>query len=237
MEKSQNTFEAIGFVKKLELISTIEDKIIPDTFVVESTTPFPGYHGDNLPSETKPGLIFFITKEPYSSEIIARASQKIKKYFQEQFGALYGNLNFYNEDFPCIRIKNLTSFDYIADLQSCFRDEGIKFMKKKKVNTNSILKFQKYFILGRLDGNDFLKDLEEEAIMYFRIENHLKWKLFEQITKFVKNNVENNNFDAALASLFSFEGMNDYIRIYSEFTIQQLKGLCEKYKMTIEKFT
>ncbi|NJM14560.1 MAG: hypothetical protein HC896_03515 [Bacteroidales bacterium] len=50
----------IGNLAKEETLSTIDHKIVQNTLVLESEAPFPGYHGANLPSETKPGMIFLL---------------------------------------------------------------------------------------------------------------------------------------------------------------------------------
>jgi hypothetical protein len=35
---------------------------MPDTLVLESSNPYPGYHGNNVPESLKPNDIYLVTK-------------------------------------------------------------------------------------------------------------------------------------------------------------------------------
>jgi len=43
--------ETFGSITKVEQPHTLESNILDNTFVLEASKPFPGYHGENLPSE------------------------------------------------------------------------------------------------------------------------------------------------------------------------------------------
>ena len=43
--------ETFGSITKVEQLHTIDSNILDNTFVLETFEPFPGYHGENLPSE------------------------------------------------------------------------------------------------------------------------------------------------------------------------------------------
>lgn len=236
--KTNHTVEVVGFIKKREHVASIKDKIIPDTFVMESLEPFPDYHGNNLPSDNAPSYIFLMLKKPHRNPQIVRITQKIKKYFSNPFDAQYGVLNFHNEEFPCIRLKNLNNYEYLAALQSCYADEGVEFSKFRKLETNAVLELEKYFRLYKYENtDDFYKDTDEKAISYFTIPKYLNWQLFLEITKVVKNNVENREFDAAQACFYRSCGIIDLIRIYADRSeIEWITNIRNKYLEVMKKY-
>jgi hypothetical protein len=67
--------ETMGSLLKEESLQTVEHSILPNTMVLESQAPFPGYHGENMPFDTKPDSLFLITTRPYPAESIFRISQ------------------------------------------------------------------------------------------------------------------------------------------------------------------
>ena len=51
---------------------------------------------------------------------------------------------------------------------------------------------------------------------YFQAPMKLGWDEFEQMTMHVKRNIDDSNWDAALATIYRKTGIEDYIRIYNE---------------------
>jgi len=225
----------MGLISKTENLTTVKHNVFPNTFVLENMEPFPGYHGENLPTDSIPMSVFLITKLKYPAEKILRISQNIKKYFKHEFDATYGELFIYNDCFSCIRIKGLKSYDFISELQCCYLDEGIKFMKKKNISASGIIQVYKHFVLEQIDEGLY-KDCEDPLMNYFQIPVQLKWELFEKITYSIKNNIENSNFDAALGFIY-FREIIDVVRIYAkEMNPEKLKILRDSYINGIRKF-
>ena len=79
MDQEKNLIETFGYIKKEQNLSTVENNIIPNTLVLESIHPFKGFHGANLPEESKPRSLFLVLSKDYSFEEIARITKKIKK--------------------------------------------------------------------------------------------------------------------------------------------------------------
>ncbi len=129
--ETRTIIQTIGGIAKLESLFTLESHIMANTFVLDMEEPYPGYHGMNLPTDSKPISIFLITREKYSTEHLLRINQNIKTYFESQFDAVPGVICIHNEDLPCIRIRELESYELLEELQNCFFSEGIKFMKKR----------------------------------------------------------------------------------------------------------
>lgn len=225
----------IGTISKEEVVRTIEHKIMPNTLVLENLEPFPGYHGENLPSDPVPLSIFLVNAETYTDEDIIRKTQKIRKYTDIHFSGSPSTIKTYNECYSCIRLWGLKNFDVIPELQKIYMNEGIKFKKKRKIAGNSIIQIRKTFYIKEIQEGIF-KDLEEQQMYYLQIPTLLSWGLFHNIIKKIKNNVDNNNFDAALGTVYMKE-LLDVIRIYTKTPdIEQLNLLRKKIINEINSF-
>ena len=226
--------ETIGTITKVEELHTVDYNILPNTLVLENREPFPGYYGENQPKDTIPESIFLITKQKYDGEEILRTSQRLMRYFKHPFDATYGEIFAFNAKFNCIRIHYLKSYEYISELQCFYMDEGISFMKKKNVSTSGIIEVHKHFSLDEVEKGIYL-DKVESLMTYFQVPVQLKWKLFEQITHSVKNNIDNSNFDAAIGVIY-FKEITDIIRVYCKnMDMSRLKNIREYYFKEIKK--
>ena len=220
--------ETIGTLLKEESLKNVEQKIMMNTLVLESLEPFPGYHGENVPFETKPGSLFLITQVQYPMETILRISQQICGYHHLQFDLSPAEIFIYNNTLHAIRIKDLDDYSLIADIQGCFIDHDIKFMKKRRISAHGLIRVDKIFSLELLQES-FYRDLDDEKTYYIEIPYHFNWSLFRKVTFTVKNNLENSNFDAALAYIY-LKSIVEFIRIYAKSpTIDRLQGIRERY--------
>ena len=92
----------------------------------------------------------------------------------------------------------------------------------------------KHFGLEQIEEGVF-KDINDPLMHYLEIPVALSWKVFEAITNKIKNNLENNNFDAALGVLYIRDIM-DMIRIYENNPgIGKLVSLRKMYLDKIRK--
>ncbi len=226
--------ETFGYITKEETLQTLSSNILENTFVLEAVTPFPGYHGENMPGSEKPHYIFLVTRKDYGLEKIVRTAKEIKKLLSIPFGARPAELHMFNSTFPAIRINHLSNFSDIPELQRWFGDMGISFMKKKTFNDAGLIRVTKHFRLEEVEEGIY-RDLEDPLMHYFEIDTSLPWKMFEAITLRIKNNVSNNNFDAASGVLF-IRDLMDIVRIYERSPgVERLRALREKYREEIEK--
>ena len=232
----KNTIETIGYVLKEEKFATLTHNIIPNTFVVETQNPYPGYHGKNLPGESiVPEFVFFVTKKKYTTEQIARVTNNIRKYFGEDIDVARAEITVYNKTFPCIRIKDCKDFTRISELQSCFKSEGIDFAKSKMIETTGLINIQKHFYLEEISDGIY-RDLEEVNSSYLRIPVNLNWEQFRAITMKIKNSQDISNFDAALALFYRRQGVVDVVRIYNkEPKPKELIDIRARYHNEIKK--
>ena len=225
---ANDIIKSIGSIIKEEVLVNVDNKILPNTLVIESLHPFPGYHGSNLPENPLPNSIYLVTDKKYDGEDIFRAVKKIKKSIHYTFNASVGHTVILSETLHFIRIRNLDCFDCIPGLQEAFLNEGIRFMKKRTVNVEAPIKLQKFFRLNKIEDHIF-KDLDEPLMYYFEIPEKPDWEFFKKTTLYIRNNVDNYSFDAALGILYQ-EELIDMVRIFAkELSADQLRFIRKKY--------
>lgn len=195
MTQPDLNIEIFGYIKKEETLITVESNIIPNTFVLESLKPFPGYHGD-LPDKSQPFSLFLITTKDYSYEEIGRITKSICESISFNFNASHGYIHFKSETLFCIRLKYLRSFTFIPELQNFYKDGEIKFAKHKQINDSAIIVVNKTFNVAEI-GEGIYKDLDDKSKYYFELPIQLSWEQFKKYTENIKYNFDNNNFDAA----------------------------------------
>lgn len=231
---ANSNIESLGKIIKEETLQSVDYNVIQNTLVLENREPFPGYHGENLPFESKPESIFLITTRGYSPETVFRITQRLCKQHQMDFNACPAEITLFNNSYSAIRIRGLNTYTSIADIQGYYDDEGITFLKHKKIKGTGLIKIEKVFRLEIIEDY-YYKDLDDEFTYYFAIPYQFGWNLFKKVTYIIKNNIENRNFDGALCFIYLKE-ITDFIRIYANTDINRLKLIREKYLEEIKRF-
>ena len=218
--------ETIGTIEKKEMLGPVGYKEL----VLEAFQPFPGYHGTTVPDQIEPNSLFAITRSKYTEEKIIRVIQKIKHALNVEFDGTPGLVTLYNMLNPCIRFKQLKSYDAMPSILNAFENEGIEFMSNRNIEPfTGIIKVKKYFLLEVVSDIIF-KDAEDPNMHYFSIPLQLRFNQFEKITLDLKRNMEDPNFDAALGTIFRKSGLIDMIRIYDD------KGSPDRINMIRTKY-
>ncbi|MCF8365533.1 MAG: hypothetical protein K9H16_07120 [Bacteroidales bacterium] len=232
---NKNIFEAVGTIIKKEILSSIEHDT-SKALVLETLKPYPGYHGTTIPDQLNPISLFFVTDKKYSGEKVIRATMAVKKEFSEPFDATPGQITVFNALTPCIRIKDLNTYERISELVDLYRKHGIDFIKDRKVDEfYGLIKIRKYFELENIEDGLY-KDLKMPQMAYFFVPNQISWDVFESITHNLKVNPEYNNFDAALGIFFPPDLVIDAVRIYNvEIDMEHVKMLRDKYLQEIKR--
>ena len=226
--------ETLGSLFKEEVLQTLEHHILPNTLVFESLEPFPGYHGENLPTEAKPEVIYLVLSKKLEIEEIFRVSQHLCSYFKLHFDATPGELTLHNTRYSCIRIRGMKSYSGIADIQGCYQDAGFAFMKPHFIKDTGLIRIDKVFSMEVM-ASHLYRDLENDLTFYIDIPYHFDWNLFRQVTFNVKNNLDNRNFDAALSFIYH-KHILDLVRIYTKNPdVGRLQQIREKYIEEIRK--
>jgi hypothetical protein len=99
-------------------------------------------------------------------------------------------------------------------------------LKHRKISDLARIEIHKAFKVSPLMEGIY-EDALETNRFYITLPGELTWDEFLNITKDVKNNLDNNLFDAALGYFWRFDGPEDVVRIYdhnhSPERMQELK--------------
>lgn len=232
---SQKIFQTVGTVTKEEKISSVESETFTNVLLLESQLPFPGYHGLTVPDKLEPDSIFAVTKLMYNDERIIRCIQSVKKELSIKFDAAPGSLHLQNKDVNFIRFKYLP-YHLFGDVISTFEKCGIEFKKKRKVAPyTSLIRVRKFFKLKEvLDG--IYADMDSSTFSYLSIPLQMRWNKFKRITRDIRYNVEDKHYDAAQTSIYTDNGLMDFVRIYDkEFCQGKLIFIRDKYLEALDK--
>jgi len=235
MSKENILIETMGYIKKEANLSTVDNNIIPNTLVLESLHPFPGYHGKNLPEQTSPRSLFLIVNKDYSYEEIARITKKVNQEFKHDFNTSIGNIYFKTATYSCIRIKYLKSFTFLSELQRLFQSEGIKFVRKKHIDSTGLILIRKHFNIEEIEDGIY-RDVSESSKFYVELPESLEWEEFKQMTFHIRNNIDNSNFDAAQGVFHRSKGIVENVRLYiCEGEFDKVKQIQKMYIELIQK--
>ncbi len=224
--------ETFGSLIKEENLKTVDDGIIPNTLVLENKDPFPGYYGA-VPNDKVPDSFFLVMTKKESTEKILRLTHIIRKNSNIGFEGSPGKICIYNDTYYSIRIRGLSDFSKLWEIQNYYRDNGIQYVKKKKLDANAVIQIKKIFEVAEFKEN-ILKDAVRD-MYYLKINRQLTWSHFRTLTGQVKNNLKNASFDAALAVIYGTEVL-DLIRIYAkDLTIEYLLEIHAKYNEFLHK--
>lgn len=226
----------LGYILKVEELSTVQDNTLSNSLVLENSAPFPGYHGSNIPLDTKPHYLFFITDHKYQGDDIIRKACEIRRTFPHSFDASFGETTIKNETLHFIRIKDLDSFTFISGLQQQFIDKGIKFFKKKNIRDQALIKVYKQFSLEEIAENIF-RDTDNPMMFYLRMPGKPAWGAFEKSTALIKQNFKIYNFDSALGILYG-KTITDMIRLFTKNPgLELLNDIRNKYLQELDRIS
>lgn len=226
--------ETVGSLIKVDDVISVQHHILPNTLVLETIEPYPGYHGEVI-GHVKPNLIFLVTEEEYSTEHILRSSYHIQQFTNIDLDATKASLQIYNDTYYSIRLRGLLTYDHIKQLQESYINDGYRFMKFKHIQAPALIQIRKPYLLEEIEEGIF-KDMEEPMMWYFDVPKKMDWNLLKMITDNIKNNVDDNNFDAAYGWVF-VKGVTEIIRIYAkDLTLARVKDMQHRYREEIRKY-
>jgi|ADurb_Cas_02_Slu_FD_contig_31_2458623_length_910_multi_7_in_0_out_0_1 hypothetical protein len=230
---TDRVIEYYGSLAKEEKLYTLEEKVIPNTFVLEAPEPFPGFYHyyHEHPVNHKPLYVYLVLDRDYNLEEVTRATQNIKGYFPSRFDAALASVYIHNDTYNVIRVRHFESYDIIEDLQKSFIDEGIKMHKSrsKPLNDEGLIRLRKFFAVKQM-SDKVLFDANEADHAYFFIDKPIGWNNFKQITTLVKSNWNKTLFDAGLGYFYVNFKVKDMIRIYDpSLTVADIEAISKLY--------
>lgn len=230
---TESTEIKYGSLIKEESFELIEGAVLPNTFVLESKNPFPGFYEyyDNLQKDITPHYIYLVTDKKYDLEQFTRVTQKIMADTNKKYHAALGTITIFNTVYYVIRVRHIEQYADIKELQAYYVSLGINFKEKpsKFDHEKGLTRLNKFFSLDKVE-NDYYFDSVEANHGYFKIPRYLSWDEFEKLTKQVKYNMDLLHFDASIGFIYDHFKAIDIIRIYAEnLSLDMLKQIRKKY--------
>lgn len=232
---NEGIFTTFGTITKKEQLTSVENETNSNALVLENIAPFPGYHGTTVPDNLEADSLFAITKTNYSEETIIRVIQNVKKKINFDFDAAPAAFKMQNENRTAIRFKEL-KYVLVGQVIEEFAKQGIEFRKTKKIAPfDTIIRVHKFFSLKQ--ENEFIySDGDDSHMHYIKIPALVKWSSFKTMTFSCRNNCDDKNFDAAMASIYLNKSITDFVRIYGiNVSMKKLENIKKKYFEAFDK--
>lgn len=211
----KDVIETIGSITKMENLQSLEEDILENTLVLRNIDPFPGYHASAGQTENsiKPVSVFIILRYRYAPEKINKLNKELIQNRYTRCYPSFGEIITRDSIYPCIRLKGIDNSGQIPSIQDYFVKNDIQLMSFRKIESPGRIKIFKTFRLMELNDGLY-RDLNDGEKFYIRTPQPLNWKRFEYISRKIRYNLKNPNFDSALGVIYRFCGPEDVIRIY-----------------------
>jgi len=222
--------EQIGKITLQENINPLDRNKIPNTFVVHIPNPLATYY-TRFSEISRPNSVLFLTKNPVSFESILRSTKKINKENKLEIRGAKCELFIGSRKYSGIRVKGITRYSHIEDIQRAYLNEGFEFAKNVRIqeNTDALIKVNKFFNLKFISDGIYQSPYNNDRF-YIMIPKQLSWNEFRDLTIKIKNNISVTNFDIAKGILYENSDIVDMLRVIKpNITIDMIKEIQQKY--------
>ncbi len=238
MHMEEKIIERYGTLKKTEPLRLITDSAVDtNTLAFECPAPFPGYYGYK-PTSQIPLYLYLVLDDYMHLEDLLLMKEQIKQKVDYDFHATISMLEFFDERFHAIRIRNIENFAKVREIQELFAELGAKFQKrtrKFKFIDHAFIRIKKFFYMKEFESGYFC-DLVDENHSYFKLSRKLTYEEFTEVAKKAAYNLEIIDYDAALASYFENYKVHQLIRIYwGNNCSETLKQIRDEFVKKTEK--
>ena len=223
------TRELIGKIIIQENIDTVDENKIPKTFVINVPDPFESYYSRFTDVERITSIIF-VTKTPNSFEKILRVTKKINEQYSLKLVGAKCEVTMNSRKLNGIRVKGISTYAEIAQIQQCYKDEGYEFAKDEKFkDVDALIRINRFFKIKKVKKGIY-KSQNENDVYYVVVPRYMNWDEFRTITFEIKNNIADRNYDIAKGILYENGGITEILRIVKpKATVKLLKAIQKKY--------
>lgn len=232
---SPKSIASLGYIQKREKLASLKTPVNHNELILETIQPYPGYYSpQHVPSwsagpKTKSLYLLIKAFDCCNEEQVTRIIQHVQNKLDYELKATPGRVSISTKDYSCIRLK-LDSTFVIPELVDKFKEQGILFIKKRRIDEiECMINVQKFFKMHTVN-NGLYQDMVNSNIYYLQLPHDLSWDKFEEITMRMKSSLQFPDFDAALANVYHEHGFLDFIRIYTpDLTSFDMEKLRDKY--------
>ena len=225
-----NVREQIGKITLQENVNPMDKNKIPNTFVVHVPNPLATYY-TRFSEINRPNSVLFLTKKSVSYESILRSTKKINEEKGLEIRAAKCELNLGSRKHSGIRVKGITRYSHIEDIQRAYLSEGFEFAKNIRLqkDNDAIIRVNKFFNLKFITDGIYQSPYNSNRY-YIIIPKQLTWDEFRDLTIIIKNNIPITNFDIAKGILYDNSNIIDMLRVIKpNITLDMVKTIQQKY--------
>ena len=226
--KTDQLIHVCGSIVKEESIVPVTTHIAEHTVVAEANKPYSDYYGIapfNMP--TKPNSLFLFTAQFYMLEEALRFARLIDMSCMQSLNIAVSVLNFGDEHYPAIRIKNFPDYQKIEKLQQCFMEQGVEFARKVQLKEKAVRKTSKCVTLEKISDNLYL-DHKQNKTGYVALPLLINNDDYNKVIANVRNNSNTPLFDAVRGAIILDGVVTDIVRIYAEHITPDLLRMVQK---------
>ncbi len=204
--------------------------------VLKSESPFGAYYSEHPEVQKVPDVLYIAVKsfnECMETKII-RLRQKLKKEDAE-LKMNYAHISFLNKIIPAVAFHASDEAEGDLIMEQLLKI-GIKPLKKQKVKPYvSLVQIRKFVDLFEIAEDVY--SAHEKFHYYLSVPKKLEWEDFRTCVNTCRNSHNFPHFDAAQLSLFQYDDIEEFVRIYSQTATKddlmkmkiELNKLYEKY--------
>jgi len=183
--------------------------------VLRSESPFGAYYSEHPEIQKVPEVLYIAVKsfnECMETKII-RLRKELKKDDAE-LKMNYAHITLFNKVIPVVAFhaSDVSEGDLIIEklLQT-----DIKVLKKQNIKPYvSLVQIRKFVDLEEI--TDGIYSSHEKFLYYLSVPEKLAWKDFKECVNICKNSHNFPQFDSAQLSLFQYDDIKEFVRIYSQ---------------------
>jgi len=227
------TIDGLACIRRMETVGNYISSSNLKEMVLESNPGLSYYCRVNSPLSSIKHNLYIIVKpfENCNQDKVLHITESIKKCMNVEFAVYPGQLKVFNVMHSCMKVQ-VENKEHIADIIKAFENEGVKFIKSKKIKTYETLISTKECLSMIEVEKQVYRDVANNEVHYLEIPYNLEWEDFKEIEVQIKNTFGYKNFETALVSIFKDNRFREFIRIY-------VKGgcTCESFLVLRDKFS
>lgn len=229
------TKEFIGKITFQEKVNSLQANTLPKTLVVDVPDPYKSYY-NRFTSVNKPNSVIFVLKKICSFEKALIVTSKINKKYNLALLVGKCEITVKGKNYFGIRLKNISEYAHIKDVQQYYKDENFAFAKQENwKDVEAHIKVNRFFNIEKIDESIYMSKDEPEKVYYIDIPKHLRWEAFKTLTLEIKHNTTDKSYDITKVVFYKNGGIDMMLRVVKpKASLQLLQTIKNKYLEKLE---
>jgi len=183
--------------------------------VLKSESPYGAYYSEHPEVQKVPDVLYIAVKsfnECMETKII-RLKKELKKYDAE-LKMNYAHITLFNKVIPVVTFhaRDISEGDLIIERLT---KTDIKILKKQSIKPYvSLVQIRKFVDLEEIAEGVYSS--YEKFHHYLSVPDKIKWEDFRECVNTCRNSHNFPHFDVAQLSLFQYDNIKEFVRIYSQ---------------------